>query len=244
MFKIGDKVVCVESTKNITYGKVYIVLDRNRWAGATVIEIVDDVDEKAWYYAPRFTSAIITNPDPLGSPLVTIPESEYHSLIEEVNMLQELVAELSSPQDTAQEQQAETYRELQKLLTNHHSFQRAGYEENTTHLEELVNTVMELQAAWDRLASTPKKDVTDTTGFKPISEYTLADWEQAKCEGGVFEQNSGSLVKIGETNYDKCYPIELLSADDLPNHKGIVMLNGCYWEYEPEDEDSIKRRVK
>lgn len=88
-------------------------------------------------------------------PQVTIPESEYHSLIEEVNMLQELVAELSAPQDTAQEQQAETYRALQMLLVSHLSFQD-GAGENTTHLEELVNTVMELQAAWDRLASVSK----------------------------------------------------------------------------------------
>jgi inosine-uridine nucleoside N-ribohydrolase len=78
MFKVGDKVVCVESTKGITYGKVYTVLDGNKWSDMSVIEIVDDVDDKAWYYTSRFTSAIITNPDPQ----VTIPESEYHSLIE------------------------------------------------------------------------------------------------------------------------------------------------------------------
>jgi hypothetical protein len=44
---------------------------------------------------------------------------------------------------------------LQMLLVAHPSFQD-GSGENTTHLEELVNTVMELQAAWDRLASVSK----------------------------------------------------------------------------------------
>lgn len=50
MFKVGDKVVCVESTKGITYGKVYTVLDDEKWSDMSVIEIIDDVDEKAWYY--------------------------------------------------------------------------------------------------------------------------------------------------------------------------------------------------
>lgn len=90
---------------------------------------------------------------PLTQPMVTITEEEYHSLIEEINMLQELVTELSSPVDTAQEQQAETYRALQELLTNHPSFQ--GYKP-ATHAQELCNTVRVLQAAYDRLASVSK----------------------------------------------------------------------------------------
>lgn len=86
---------------------------------------------------------------PLTQPMVTITEEEYHSLIEEINMLQELIAELSSV-DTAREQQAETYQELQKLLTNHHSFQDANGE-STTHAQELCDTVLVLQAAYDRV---------------------------------------------------------------------------------------------
>lgn len=83
-------------------------------------------------------------------PLVTISQAEYDNLIEEINMLQELITELSAPVDTAQEQQAETYRELQKLLTNHHSFQDANGG-NTTHCEELCDTVLVLQSAYDRV---------------------------------------------------------------------------------------------
>ena len=164
----------------------------------------------------------------IDSPQVTITQAEYDNLVEEVNMLQELIAELSAPQDTAQEQQAETYRALQMLLVSHPSFQD-GAGENTTHLEELVNTVMELQAAWDRLASTPKKDVTDTTGFKPISEYTLADWVQALEEGWVFECH-GAEFRIKPTYIDGDY--------DLTR-----TLDG-FWIAGETDCDDIVKRIK
>lgn len=96
------------------------------------------------------TGIVVLVGQPLTQPMVTITEEEYHSLIEEINMLQELIAELSAPVDTAQEQQAWTYRELQKLLRNHHSFQDADGE-NTTHAQELCDTVRVLQAAYDRV---------------------------------------------------------------------------------------------
>lgn len=150
MFEVGDKVVCIADIDNLSYGQVYQVLNTDMWDDRAVVQVIDDVDEECWYYVTRFASVIIKNPDPM----VTIPESEYHSLIEEVNMLQELVAELSSPKDADQVKQAETYRELQMLLVAHPSFQD-GAGENTIH-EELVNTVMELQSAWDRLASVSK----------------------------------------------------------------------------------------
>lgn len=151
-------------------------------------------------------------------------------------MLQELVAELSAPQDkSAQEQQAETYRALQMLLVAHPSFQDdAG--ENTTHLEELVNTVMELQAAWDRLASTPKKEVTDNTGFKPISEYTLADWEQACKEDWVFECRNGDSIRIVYMYPNSVYALR--GDDDLTR-----TVNG-YWIAGENDDDDIVKRIK
>lgn len=85
-------------------------------------------------------------------PVVTIPQSEYDNLVEEINMLQELIAELSAPQpvDTAQEQQAQayTYQQMQKVLVNHPSFKELS---DGSHCEELVGTIVRLQSAYDEL---------------------------------------------------------------------------------------------
>jgi hypothetical protein len=168
------------------------------------------------------------------SPMVTISEEEYHSLIEEINMLQELIVELSSV-NTVQEQQAETYQELQKLLRNHHSFQDADGK-NTTHAEELISTVKVLQSAYDRLASTPAKQEVITSGFKPISEYTLADWELACEQDWIFKCRNGCNIRIMETFTNGDYVVR---GDD-----NLTRTIDGHWIAGDTDGADIVKRVK
>lgn len=91
MFKAGDKVVCIHPVDRLKYGKVYTVLDVGEGDIDDFVVIDMDGDGGYYpYYQYRFINVIIVPTEPT----VTITEEEYHSLIEEVNMLQELVAEL------------------------------------------------------------------------------------------------------------------------------------------------------
>lgn len=80
--------------------------------------------------------------------LVQIEQEEYDNLIEQINMLQELVAELSKEKESE--------------------------------------------------------------AFKPISEYTIDDWQQALKEGWVFCQRNGDLTNIMSVDSDPLteYPVE------------------------------------
>lgn len=113
-------------------------------------------------------------------PLVTIPQSEYDNLIDEINMLQELVAELSK--------------------TN-------------------VNLATDY----------PEQ-------FKPISEYTLADWELAREEDWVFECHNGSKVRIMETYTNGGY---VLRGDDC-----LTRTIDGHWCAGETDGDDIVKRIK
>lgn len=172
-------------------------------------------------------------------PLVTIPESEYHSLIEEVNMLQELVKELSAPHDTALEQQAETYRALNETLTRHESFQEGEDGVFTSRCEELLNTIDFLHEVYDDWKTNDYRAAVASAGsdaFKPISEYTLEDWKQALDEEWEFECRDGHTVKIDYINYGEDYPIV---GDDYwyRNIAGV-------WYVGDTDSDDIVKRIR
>lgn len=52
------------------------------------------------------------------------------------------------------------------------------------------------------------KPVHGELKFKPISEYTLEDWELAKEEGWVFESNNGKLDTVEDIDHsDNTYPV-------------------------------------
>lgn len=236
MFKVGDKVACIADIDNLSYGKVYTVLGTERLLeDRLLLAVMDDMNEKRWYYTTRFTSAIIKNPDPQ----VTIPESEYHSLIEEVNMLQELVKELSAPQDTALEQQAETYLALNDTLTRHESFQEGEDGVSTTRCEELLNTIDFLHEVYDDWKTNDYQAAVASAGsdaFKPISEYTLEDWQQAIDEDWKFECRDGHTVKIDCINYGEDYPIV---GDD-----GWYRNIAGAWYVNCVDQDDIVKRIR
>lgn len=106
-------------------------------------------------------------------PLVTILQSEYDDLIEQINMLQELVSEL--------------YKEK------------------------------------------------ESEAFRPISEYTIDDWKQAKDEIWVFRQRNGDLTTIltvvDDDNTD--WPVEI-------NHRWF-MLDGYEYSDDLSKYDIVER---
>ena len=151
MFKVGDKVVCVDNTDNegiITLGQTY------------TIEYINDnicnIEERPEYdwFLTRFQLALDIDP------LVEIRQSEYTALIEEINLLQELLAEAN-----------------EKL---------AGLESKEFKLSE----------------------------FKPISEYTFEDWEQAAYNNWMFEQRNGDVVTVNGLDdvNETTYPVDTDNA--------------------------------
>lgn len=85
MFKVGDKVVCInaaDSGESLEFGKIYTI-DAVQEA---YVVLEEDENGYAWM-ASRFQLALDIDP------LVEIRQSEYSALIEEVNLLQELLAE-------------------------------------------------------------------------------------------------------------------------------------------------------
>lgn len=83
MFKVGDKVVCVDNECSLlNLGETYTVGKVNE-SYIYLTEITLD----GGYYKSRFKLASDIEP------LVEIRQSEYDELIEEINLLQELLAE-------------------------------------------------------------------------------------------------------------------------------------------------------
>lgn len=83
MFKVGDKVVCVDNECSLlNLGEIYTVGKVNE----SYIYLTDITLDGA-YYKSRFKLASDIDP------LVEIRQSEYDGLIEEINLLQELLAE-------------------------------------------------------------------------------------------------------------------------------------------------------
>lgn len=113
-------------------------------------------------------------------PLVEIRQSEYTALIEEINLLQELLAE----------------------------------------------------------ANARNQSIPEPTVFKPIDEYTMEDWEQARDEKWVFELYDGNYLSVHNVYFDvdEHYPV-VTSA-------GSFTIGGLYYLDNSVPESNIKRRIK
>lgn len=88
MFKVWDKVVCVnaaDSGDSLVSGKTYTIGDVQE----EYVVLEEDENGYAWM-ASRFQLALDIDP------LVEIHQSEYSALIEEINLLQELLAEANT----------------------------------------------------------------------------------------------------------------------------------------------------
>jgi hypothetical protein len=121
---------------------------------------------------------------------VRITQEEYDSLIDEINMLRELVAEITLETDyTALGQQASTYRALNEKMLKHHSYKKG--DGGSTREGELLDQLDTLFAAYDSLAGKQKEQQ-----FRPISEMTLEDWQQAMEEGWEFLDNYGYVNTV------------------------------------------------
>jgi hypothetical protein len=127
-------------------------------------------------------------------PEVTIRQSEVDAYIDEINMLRELVAEITLQSDfNSLEQQAEAFRVLNDKMLSHQSYKQG--DGGSTRIGELSKQLDVLFAAYDSLAGKQKEQT-----FKPISEMTLADWQQAMEEGAVFEYHDGSILTLSEVS--------------------------------------------
>ena len=173
-FKVGDLVKCINAGLHLTEGNVYKVLDviDNCNTGAIdTVRVKNDCGADIEYFSTRFELYTIPK-----DPLVTIRQSEYDNLIEEINALQELVKELSAPQDT-----------------------------------------------------------TCDNIFKPISDYTLEDWQQAIDEDWEFECRNGYPVQVVEVNRTLKYPVECTD--------GLCRDIKGFWCSDTVDADDIIKRI-
>lgn len=234
-FKVDDLVKCINAGMYLTEGNVYKVLSVNdacNTGALDTLRVKNDNGANIEYFSHRFESYTIPS-----DPLVTIKQSEYDDLISEINALQELVKELSAPQDTALEQQAETYRALNETLTRHESFQEGEDGTSTTRCEELLNTIDFLHEVYDDWKTNDYRAAVASAGsdaFKPISEYALEDWQQAIDEDWEFECRDGHTVQIIELLPVQNYPVR---GDD----SFCRTINGHWWVEENDDDDIIKR---
>lgn len=236
-FKVGDLVKCIWAGLHLTEGNVYKVLDVIDNCNTGTIDTVrvkNDCGADIEYFSTRFELYTIPK-----DPLVTIRQSEYDDLISEINALQELVKELSAPQDTALEQQARTYRALNDKLISHESFQEGEDGESTTRCEELLNTVdflHEIYAEWKTKDYETSVASAGSDAFKPISEYTLEDWKQACAEDWEFECRNGYPVQVVEVNRTLKYPVECTD--------GLCRDIKGFWGSDTVDEDDIVKRIQ
>lgn len=97
-------------------------------------------------------------------------------------------------------------------------------------LEELISE----QAARIRELEAPQDDGV----FKPVSEYTLKDWQQAALFEWKFKCRGGHTVTIDQIDLDEgCRPV-LCSAGWCHS------INGMWDETTGEDADDIIERIK
>jgi hypothetical protein len=129
--------------------------------------VVDNVNAGLWKIIEETTI----------DPLVEIRQSEYTALIEEVNLLQELLAE----------------------------------------------------------ANARNQSIPEPTVFKPTTEYTIRDWEQALAEKWVFRQYDGTIINIIRLDYseDTSYPVETESS--------WLRLDGTEYDFGSSDSDIVER---
>lgn len=210
--------------KSVESGNVY---HENRW-NFDIFKYY--IDTNVWNIVSESTQT---------DPLVTIKQSEYDDLISEINALQELVKELSAPQDTALEQQARTYRVLNDKLISHESFQEGEDGEFISRCEELLNTVdflHEIYAEWKTNDYQASVTSAGSDAFKPIIEYTLEDWKQACDEDWEFECRNGYPVQVVEVNRALNYPVECTD--------GLCRDIKGFWCSDRVDEDDIVKRIQ
>jgi hypothetical protein len=150
-------------------------------------------------------------------PDVVIKQSDYDSLVDEINMLRELVAEITLETDyTALGQQASTYRVLNEKMLKHQSYKQG--DGGSTREGELLGQLDTLFAAYDSLAS----GASNTT-FKHISEMTLEDWRQAERERWVFQTEHQGLVTVRnvDSNLRDLIPLLLESGEGNTWYVGL-----------------------
>lgn len=127
MFKVGDKVVCVNNADNegiITSGKTYTIAYVNDDDGICNIKELPAYD----WFLTRFQ--LVSEVDPL----VEIRQSEYDGLIEEINLLQELLSEAnqklagleSKPSEEFKPVSEYTMEDWRQALRNHWEFECRG----------------------------------------------------------------------------------------------------------------------
>jgi hypothetical protein len=165
-------------------------------------------------------------------PEVVIKQSDYDSLVDEINMLRELVAEITLETDyTALGQQASTYRALNEKMSNHQSYKQGdGWSTRESELLEQLDVLFE---AYDNVVYTEKEQT-----FKPISEMTLEDWQQAMEEGWEFETRDGDVISaMTLSSISNSYPV-------ICNNTLAYTIRGYFWDSGKEHDADIIKRVK
>jgi hypothetical protein len=165
-------------------------------------------------------------------PDVVIKQSEVDAYIDEINMLRELVAEITLETDyTALGQQASTYRALNEKMSNHQSYKQGdGWSTRESELLEQLDVLFE---AYDNVVYTEKEQT-----FKPISEMTLEDWQQAMEEGWEFEKRDGDVISaMTLSSISNSYPV-------ICNNTLAYTIRGYFWDSGKEHDADIIKRVK
>lgn len=198
MFKVGDKVVCIDNTQSNTtlvLGKTYTV--------AEVLEdclVLMELPYDYLWYKRRFKlqSEIMNNTTPTEV-MVEITQTEYDSLIEEINLLRELLAEANI---------------------------------------KLADCLLDKMEDISIRIKTLNESIPEPTVLKPIDEYTMEDWEQARDEKWVFELYDGNYLSVHNVYFDvdEYYPV-VTSA-------GSFTIGGLYYLDNSAPESNIKRRIK
>lgn len=97
-------------------------------------------------------------------------------------------------------------------------------------LIEEINLLQELLAE----ANARNRSIPEPTVFKPVSYYTMSDWEQALAEKWVFKQYDGTIINIIGLDYsDTSYKVETETA--------WLQLDGTECDFGSSDSDIVER---
>lgn len=95
---------------------------------------------------------------------------------------------------------------------------------------EQINLLSELLAE----ANARNQSIPEPTVFKPTTEYTMRDWEQALAEKWVFRQYDGTIANIIGLDYsDTSYKVETETA--------WLRLDGTEYDFGSSDSDIVER---
>ena len=113
-------------------------------------------------------------------------------------------------------------------------------EEQAAHIANLEEALEMVQKELIEL-----REKVGSEGFKPISEYTMEDWEQAKEEGWVFEMGNDEVYVEGilKEFKDSRHPIEFNLLGSKQHH-GTTSVKGYFYSNAPNHSRNIKRRIK